>query len=377
MKALLIRLVALATLVVGACASAQEAAFELFPHIVDHAYVKERALIPPREGVLLIDSRPAKRRYDPGHIPGAVNISDTHFEKSIDKLPADKSTELIFYCGGFDCPLSHKSAFKAQELGYRNVAVYAAGMPDWEAQGELVAVSLAAVKELIDNPDGTVLIDSRPARRFAEGSLPGAINIPDTFFDKSLAQLPGDTATPLIFFCGGLQCDLSIKSARKAQALGHTSVRVFPEGEPAWVAAYGSSSHAAAGAAGGASAAEPATPSALRLAPGGEAVSTEHFVELEKSGSDGIHIIDVRDEGDFARGHFRAARNIPVGRIEAEVDNLPSDKPIVFVCATGARGSEAYDMTKLFRPELNAYYLDADVAYNGDGSSVVTARASR
>jgi rhodanese-related sulfurtransferase len=85
-----------------------------------------------------------------------------------------------------------------------------------------------------------VLIDARPARRVAnEGTIPGAINISDTNFDKEISKLPADKNTEIIYFCQGFACDLSEKSARKAKALGYTKVRTFPEGHPAYVAATG------------------------------------------------------------------------------------------------------------------------------------------
>lgn len=86
--------------------------------------------IPLVPGVMIIDSRPAARQYDPGHISGAINIPDSQFDKLSDKLPGDKATQLIFYCGGLECMLSHGSAFKAEKLGYGNIKVYAESMPD-------------------------------------------------------------------------------------------------------------------------------------------------------------------------------------------------------------------------------------------------------
>ena len=61
----------------------------------------------------------------------AVSIPDSQFDKMTDKLPADKDALLIFYCGGLKCKLSHKSATKAEKLGYTNVKVFAEGYPKW------------------------------------------------------------------------------------------------------------------------------------------------------------------------------------------------------------------------------------------------------
>ena len=93
------------------------------------AYVKK--LIDEKASYMLVDSRPKRVVDKDGMIPTAVHISDSEFDKHTDKLPADKATELIFYCGGLECPLSPNSAEKARKLGYTNVKTYALGHPDW------------------------------------------------------------------------------------------------------------------------------------------------------------------------------------------------------------------------------------------------------
>jgi len=55
----------------------------------------------PTNELLLVDSRPKKAKYDKGYIPSAISIPDSEFDKLKGKLPADKNTLLIFYCGGY------------------------------------------------------------------------------------------------------------------------------------------------------------------------------------------------------------------------------------------------------------------------------------
>jgi rhodanese-related sulfurtransferase len=50
---------------------------------------------------VIVDSRPKRPKFDKGHIPSAMSIPDTQFDKLKGKLPVDKATPLIFYCGGF------------------------------------------------------------------------------------------------------------------------------------------------------------------------------------------------------------------------------------------------------------------------------------
>ena len=50
---------------------------------------------------IVIDSRPKKPKYDKGHIPSAISLPESQFEKLQGKLPRDNNTPLIFYCEGF------------------------------------------------------------------------------------------------------------------------------------------------------------------------------------------------------------------------------------------------------------------------------------
>lgn len=50
---------------------------------------------------VLVDARPKKAKYDKGHIPTAISIPDSDFEKLQGKLPADKNILIIFYCEGY------------------------------------------------------------------------------------------------------------------------------------------------------------------------------------------------------------------------------------------------------------------------------------
>lgn len=71
-----------------------------FHSLVGVKYVAQFVKIPRPKDVLLIDARPARKKFDKGYIPTAINIPDSQFAKMTDKLPADKGTLLIYYCEG-------------------------------------------------------------------------------------------------------------------------------------------------------------------------------------------------------------------------------------------------------------------------------------
>lgn len=339
--------------------------------LVDYDFMAQHVSIPPKKGVVIIDSRPAARQYDLGHIPGAINIPDSQFDKLVDKLPADKATLLLFYCGGLECMLSHNSAFKAEKLGYTNIKVYPAGSPDWKARGGQVSVSAAYLKKLIDEKPPYVLIDARPKRVADKGMIPSAINISDSEFDKQVDKLPADKATPLIYYCGGLECLLSDQSAAKAKKLGYTNVLTYPPGYPEWEKLSGAPGTATVAAAPAAAGAAPAA-----LVPGKEkgSVTVDSFQAVWKANPGSVMLVNVRDPKEVAAGTIKGSVNIPMNDLEKKVGTLPTDKPVVFVCGTGARSGEAYDTVKLLGGKVQAYFLDADTKFNADGTYTMVAK---
>jgi rhodanese-related sulfurtransferase len=354
--------------VLSGCATQQAAApvdasaelgFEPFHDIVDMAFVQQHLSIPMADTVMLIDARPYKPKYIKGHIPMAVSIPDSQFDKMTDRLPADKNSLLIFYCGGLKCKLSHKSAMKAEKLGYTNVKVFAEGYPAWMSdKAHYPAVSAEWVKGRIDKGTDMTLVDSRPKRaKYDKSHIPTAVSIPDMQFDEHKDRLPADKSKLVVFYCGGLHCKLSHKSAAKAIALGYTNVKVFAEGYPAWVAYAGKSATTSA--------------AATAIKAGTEEGSIDHgeFKRLVADSPDAIYIVDVRDADEFKKGSLKTAVNIPIDDLEDRIKALPADKPVVFICGTGARSGEAFYMVQDVRPELkNVFYIDGEMTIKKDGS---------
>ena len=54
-------------------------------------------------------------------------------------------------------------------------------------------------------------------------------------------------------------------------------------------------------------------------------------------------ILDVRDAAEFAAGHVRDAKHIPVGELESRIAELDKSKAksVVVICQTGARAERA------------------------------------
>jgi rhodanese-related sulfurtransferase len=335
--------------------------------IVDYEFLAPYAVLPIRDDVTIIDSRPA-RKYSEGHVPTSLTMPDLKFEgMAAGVLPEDKAELLVFYCGGFKCKLSHNSAYKAEAMGYTNVKVYAAGFPDWKAKGGVASIDTVRLQQMMAGEDPVMVVDSRPkGRKYDVGHVPGAISLPDSKFEKLAGVLPADKATALVFYCGGFKCKLSDNSARKAMANGYTNVMTYQAGFPAWKKEAGVVAMNVAPDTEAAGAAAPALPAA-----GEGVVKGEEFLAMIANPPADLLIVDVRDEEEYAAGHIPASLNMPVGKLEDQLFDLPEDKQIVFVCTTGGRSGEAYDLTKLLRPELNVKFVDAVIDYNKDGTVAV------
>jgi rhodanese-related sulfurtransferase len=206
-------------------------------------------------------------------------------------------------------------------------------------------------------PEGVMLVDSRPYKpKFVNGHIPLAVSIPDSQFDKMTDQLPQDKSKLVVFYCGGFKCKLSHKSAEKAIALGYTDVKVFATGYPAWVAYVGKEGAGAT----------------VKAGKEEGSIDIAAFKQIVSDSPESIYLVDVRDADEFAKGSFTSAVNIPVETLEAKVKTLPTDRPIVFVCSTGARSGESYYMLQDLRPELKkVYYLEAEVTFKKDGSYTI------
>jgi rhodanese-related sulfurtransferase len=133
------------------------------------------------------------------------------------------------------------------------------------------------------------------------------------------------------------------------------------------VAAYGKGSSVAVASA------KSAAPGALKSGKEEGSIDEDTFVEIVKNNPEAIMLIDVRDADEFKKGSFKTAVNIPVDTLEDKISELPADKPIVFVCGTGARSGESYYMLQDLRPALkNVYYLEGTLTFKEDGSFEIT-----
>lgn len=53
------------------------------------------------------------------------------------------------------------------------------------------------------------------------------------------------------------------------------------------------------------------------------------------------YLVDVREPSEYADGHIEGAKLIPLGQLSNRLNELPKDREIVCVCASGNRSTTA------------------------------------
>ncbi len=159
-------------------------------------------------------------------------------------------------------------------------------------------IAAADVQLLLEKGgESFVLIDSRPAGRYIQGHLPKALSIPLNELEKEGEKLlPSDKMKTLVFYCGGLSCMLSPKSAAIAVKLGYKDVRMYPEGEPGW----------------------------KKLD-----YPTEASLSFVKNGN--IVLVDLRSAETAATGHIPRAVNIPAAVLRDAEKQFPESHSAAIV----------------------------------------------
>jgi hydroxyacylglutathione hydrolase len=104
------------------------------------------------------------------------------------------------------------------------------------------------------------------------------------------------------------------------------------------------------------------------LGGGPEPMETVAVDELEQMLEDGAAVIDVREMDERDEGYIPGTQNIPYRLVGDFADDMPTDRPVVTVCESGARAAVAASV-------LAAHGIDArPVVEGGIGSWLASGR---
>ena len=64
-------------------------------------------------------------------------------------------------------------------------------------------------------------------------------------------------------------------------------------------------------------------------------------------------LVDVREDSERARGFVPGSRHLPLSQLKQRLSELPTDRPVAFICQTGRRSAMA--ATAARRAGLNGH----------------------
>ena len=62
-----------------------------------------------------------------------------------------------------------------------------------------------------------------------------------------------------------------------------------------------------------------------------------HVSEVRGLVESGAYIVDVREEGEFVRGHLNGAHNVPLSQLRQRMEEIPRDIPVYLHCRSSQR----------------------------------------
>lgn len=75
-----------------------------------------------------------KDAYNDCSIPGSINIAYNKLQEAT--RPMAKDTEIIVYCGSYECSASKEAWHILDQAGFTNIWAYEGGMREWKQSGK-------------------------------------------------------------------------------------------------------------------------------------------------------------------------------------------------------------------------------------------------
>jgi hydroxyacylglutathione hydrolase len=187
--------------------------------------------------------------------------------------------------------------------------------------GELKPPVRLSLNRLVDAlAQGEPVVDAREAAQFRKGAIPGTINIPAgrTFTTWAGSLLPYDRDVYLLLDEGRVD-HMELVRDLAGIALDRVAGYVGADAIQAWAETQGE----------------------LQRIPSVTLAQLKSRLE-----HDAMMVLDVRDVSEWNAGHIPGSRNIPVGRLDQRLGDIPRRAMLVVHCQTGPRAAIAASLLR-------------------------------
>ena len=239
-------------------------------------------------------------------LPDGVEVFPGHVAGSLcGKTMSSKGSSTIGFERGFNPALQIELE---DEFVAESASISAPKPPNMNRLVELnrgpFVGAAAPVCELPAPPEGATVLDVRPAADYLAGHRHGALNVPVS--GTSFATKAGfllDHESPIV-----VQADSAAEAERAVRGLRSVG---FLELE------------------------------GYVLGDGPERIDAVTLDELDGLLQDGAELLDVRERDERDEGYIAGSRNIPYRLLPVAGADVPTDRPVVTICESGARAGIA------------------------------------
>lgn len=230
-------------------------------------------------------------------------------------------------------------------------------MPEWKKGGNIVASSIAYLKETMDKDIPTVLVDLRPVDEAKKGFIANAMTINSAEIAGAKDRFPADKKAPVILYASDTAS--AIDAFRVVRGWGYTNASVLERGIEVWKKA---GNPLATG--------ELKTTIAYVPKPRPGEISVDEFKQIVETLPPDKVVLDIRDTDEAMQGMLKGAKNIPTQELAGRLSEVPKDREIVLHCNTGVRAEMAYNILK--DAGFKVRFLNATIAIDKDGKYEIT-----
>src|SRR5690606_34624552 len=202
----------------------------------------------------------------------------------------------------------------------------------------LTELSVDQLKDALK--DGMKVIDTRSNTEFAEGFIPGTINIQGT---NSFSNWMGWLVSydePFILIAEKSQLE---DLTRKLMRIGLDDVMGYVDGVQGWVKDGGSLFRS-------------------------ETVSMDEFKNILATNH--TQIIDLRGETEYQAGHIPGTENLFIGTLEDNLDKIEKDQQVVLLCQSGDRTTIGYSLLVRHGFQNVKSFMGGTSAWMAEGNEV-------
>lgn len=337
--------------------------------------VEDLSLSMLEDAPFLLDVREPAELEELGYIDGSVHIPLRELAANLDQIPTDRP--IVVYCksghrGTIGTTVLQMLGYEATNLsggivGWISAGYEVIGGMEQAEEADAGEIDLVArmdtylqselpegwavitpddlFAETLENPDLFLLDVRQPEELEADGYILGAVHVPLRELAANLDMLPADKDAPIVIYCkAGARGAIGMTAL---QVMGYSNVRNLAGGIMNWIGSEYEviTDPYVAPEPGTAADIDPALVEIVddylhNVLPEGWGIVSVADFSVEIVENPDLFVLDVRQPAELEDlGYIDGSVHIPLRELAANLDQIPTDRPIVVYCKSGHRGA--------------------------------------